>query len=522
MVRFLRILIVCATAWAASDADRFYKAAQKAERAGDVLHAYLLYSRAAALEPQNAEYAAKKAALRGLAALSSRQELAKDPAESTAEAQESSLSPVELRDARDPIAPPRLAGSNLRKNFDLRGDPRTVFEKVAEAYGISIVFEADYQSPPPFTFRLNDAGFEDAFRALETVGNSFFVPVNAKLALVIRDTPQKRTERTPAMSLAIPIPERMTVQDAQELLTAVQQTLDIRRVSVDPTRHMIFLRDQANKAEAARQMFYSLSKIRPQVVVDVEILSVDKNSSLNYGMNLPNQFSIVNFQGLTSLPTALRTIERLTGASTPFALGITEASVFATLARSRSENLLSAEVVSLDGQAATLHVGQRYPIITNTYIGNTGGAPSSQVFAPPPTVNFEDLGLTLKVTPWIHEGGEVTLDVDTEFKVLGAPSAVQGIPVVANRKFTGKVRLRDGEWAILAGLFQESDFETRTGLPWLSQIPFFGKFFSQNDIEKATSQVLVVFKPHLTTLPAWDMLPKSIWVGTETRPLTVY
>src|SRR5579872_828732 len=224
-------------------------------------------------------------------------------------------------------------------------------------------------------------------------------------------------------------------------------------------------------------------------------------------MNLPNQFSIVNFQGLTSLPTALRTIERLTGASTPFALGITEASVFATLARSRSENLLSAEVVSLDGQAATLHVGQRYPIITNTYIGNTGGAPSSQVFAPPPTVNFEDLGLTLKVTPWIHEGGEVTLDVDTEFKVLGAPSAVQGIPVVANRKFTGKVRLRDGEWAIL---------------PWLSQIPFFGKFFSQNDIEKATSQVLVVFKPHLTTLPAWDMLPKSIWVGTETRPLTVY
>src|SRR5579872_7409477 len=118
MVRFLRILIVCATAWAASDADRFYKAAQKAERAGDVLHAYLLYSRAAALEPQNAEYAAKKAALRGLAALSSRQELAKDPAESTAEAQESSLSPVELRDARDPIAPPRLAGSNLRKNFD--------------------------------------------------------------------------------------------------------------------------------------------------------------------------------------------------------------------------------------------------------------------------------------------------------------------------------------------------------------------------------------------------------------------
>ena len=84
MVKFFRCLLVCAclAACTASDfADRLFKEGQKAERAGDNLHAYLLYARAAALDPKNATYAAKKAALRGIATVSSREELGPDPAE---------------------------------------------------------------------------------------------------------------------------------------------------------------------------------------------------------------------------------------------------------------------------------------------------------------------------------------------------------------------------------------------------------------------------------------------------------
>ncbi len=93
----------------------------------------------------------------------------------------------------------------------------------------------------------------------------------------------------------------------------------------------------------------------------------------------------------------------------------------------------------LDGQAATLHVGSRYPIITNTYVGNTAGSVGT-VYTPPPTVNYEDLGLVLKVTPSLHDGGEMTLDLDTEFKVLGAQTS-SGIPIIANRKYHGESAL---------------------------------------------------------------------------------
>ncbi len=517
-MRFLRILVVCAVVCAASDtAERFYKSAQRAEKAGDILNAYLLYARAAALDPHNVQYAAKKAALRSRAALTAREELGPDPFEPIGPPIPATLGPVEMREANPPA---RLAGSKEKKTFDLRGDPRNIIEKVAEAYGIQAVFEADYQTPPLFTFRMTDVGMEEAFRALEAMTNSFFVPVTEKLALVVRDNPQKRSERAPAMTVAIPIPERMTVQDAQEIVQAVQQTLDIRRFGVDPTRHLVFIRAQASQAVAARQMFYNLSHILPQMELDVELLAVDKNSSLNYGIKLPSQFAIVNFKGLVSLPEAWETLMHLTSAASPYALGIADATVFATLAKSRTENMLNAQIVSLDGQAATLHVGQRFPIATNSYIGNTGG--SGQVFVPPPTVNFEDLGLVLKVTPWIHEGAEVTLDLETEFKTLAAQSGVNGIPIVANRKFTGKVRLKENEWAVVAGLVQTSESETRTGWPWLSELPWIGRFLRQNQIDKNSSEVLVVLKPHITTLPAWELAQKSIWVGTETKPMSVY
>src|SRR5439155_3305803 len=124
------------------------------------------------------------------------------------------------------------------------------------------VFDADYQIPTPFRFHLEDVSFEVAMRTLETLSNSFLVPVNERVALVARDTAQKRTELAPVMAIAIPIPERISVQEAQEVMTAVQQTLEIRKFSIDPVKRVVYLRDQVSRVTAARAMFANLSRLR--------------------------------------------------------------------------------------------------------------------------------------------------------------------------------------------------------------------------------------------------------------------
>ncbi len=524
----LACLIAIAPCRASDFADSLFKAGEKAERAGDNFHAYLLYARAAALDPANVNYAARKSALRAITALSAREELGPDPAEP-----DETVEPVadatflDSLEARRALPPPQLTGSPERHSFDAKGDARMLFERVAAAYGIQVIFEPDYQAPPPFTFRMDDATYQEALRALEAVSNSFLVPVTSTVAMVVRDTPQKRTEREPVMVAAIPIPERLSVMEAQELIQAVQQTMEVRRISADPTRHLVIIRDQVHKVMAARQILESLSRARAQVAVEVEFLEADKTSSLSYGMNLPNQFSIVNFgnflHNAPSVPSGFSSFLTFGGGATLFGIGITTATTFATLANSTATNLLDAQIVTLDGQAASLHVGNHYPIITNAYIGSTSStAGSGQVFTPPPTVNYEDLGLVLKVTPSIHADNEVTLDVDAEFKVLGASTSTAGIPIISNRKFTGKVRLKDGEWAVIAGLTGTLDSDVRSGYPGILHIPFLGRLLNQTNAEKDTTNVLVVLKPHLVTLPAWEFPTQTLWVGTDTRPLTIF
>jgi general secretion pathway protein D len=540
-VRFLQTFALLCAAVAVCPgedfAERLYKAGQRAEKAGDKFHAFLLYSKAAAMEPANVEFAMHKAALQADAAMSMTSRLAAsemapgemDEVSGTTGAEE--LSDGEIAEARAARMPPRLKASEGLKSFDFVGDPKTVVEKVMAEYGLMVVFEGDYQAPPAFRFRLADVPFEVALRTLETLSNSFLVPVNDRLALVVRDTAQKRTEMSPAMAIAIPIPERVSIQDAQEMMTAVVQTLEIRKFSMDPVKRVVYLRDQVQKVVAARAMFSDLSRTRPQVEIDVEFLEVTKSSSLGYGLQLPTSSALVNFSGLlgnsgSAAASAAGFSNFLTfgaGASF-FGIGIASSMVMATFSKSDTNIILKSQVVTLDGMPATLHVGEKYPIVTATYSGgstSTVASGTSSGLIAPPTITFQDLGLSLKITPSVHDQGEVTLEISTEFTVLGTSDA-NGNPSISNRKYEGKVRLRTDESAVVAGVMQSTDGDTRTGILGLASVPWIGRLLRSNTVNHSTDEVLLVLRPHLLDVPPWEYGAPPIWLGTETKPLTVF
>lgn len=508
--------------WAADNAAEIAKAAQQAERRGDTLQAFVLYSRAAALDPTNLEYQLRKANLQADPKFVQVATADSDPEATVSNDSED----AKLIEDKTPSSPATLKGSPERKNFDLRGDARTVFEQVGSAFGIQMVFEADYQAGPPFRFRLDSTDYVEAFRTLELITSSFIVPVNEHLALVVRDTPQKRTERSPAMTISIPIPERMAVQDAQEIVTAVQQTMEIRRASVDGLRRIVILRDSVSKVTAARQLFSELSRLRAQVAVEVEVLSVTKNSSLGYGLTLPSSSALVDFSSVfqnspSAAAGAFTKFIAFGGGKTLMGLGVTNAATFATVSKSSADTVLTSEIVSVDGQPATLHIGDRYPIVTSQYIGNNTTGTSGTVYAPAPNITFEDLGLVLKITPTVHSDGEVSLDVESDYKLLGAGSS-DGIPVISERKFQGKVRLKDNQWAVIAGLMQESHGDLRTGIAGLAEIPLIGRFFRNNTVSNNSAQLVIVLKPYLLDLPPWDKPSPTLWVGTDSRPISVF
>jgi general secretion pathway protein D len=228
------------------------------------------------------------------------------------------------------------------------------------------------------------------------------------------------------------------------------------------------------------------------------------------------------FGSTPTIPAGFTSFLTFGGGATFFGMGVASASAFATLTQSSGASVLRTQMTTLDGQAASFHVGDRYPIITSGYYGSTGNVTGNlQTFSPPPVVNFEDLGLVLKVTPAVHGEGEITLDVDASFKVLGSGS-LNGIPIIANRKYTGKVRLADGEWAVVAGLVSTSDGVTKNGIAGVASFPILGRLFSQNTRSKDSAELLLVIKPRIVSRPPWEDPPKSLWVGTDSRPITIF
>jgi general secretion pathway protein D len=519
-------------------ASRLYQEGEHAAKSGDSFKAYLLYSQAARLDPSNSLYQQRRAALQNTPLLNGTNVMAgpamtKDSANETitAKLQAEGLTHGEMMEADEALPPVVLTGQPGLHSFDIRGDGRAIFEQVAASYGIQVVFDAGYQPLGNLRYQATGVGYRDALRIAETVTNSFLVPITSDVAMVARDTPQNRTQFSPAMSVVVPVPQRISVQEAQELATVVQQSLEIRRISLDPVKRAVYFRDSVPKVLAAREMFSNLSRTRAQVEVEVELLSVSRNSALTYGLSLPTSANIVNFG---SVPVPLSELNA-GGWLAHLALGIADGTIFGTLAKSSSQTLLRSQLVALDGQPASLHVGDRYPVITGSYTAGpalppaatgtttplpTDGTPAP-VPLPPPSITYVDLGVVLKVTPVVHEGGEVTLDVDAEFKTLG-PIVANGIPSIGSRQYQGKVRLKNGEWAILAGLVSTNDSDITSGIAGLTGLPGIGKALSKQTRNRESSDTIIVLRPRLIAQPPWEEMTRSLWLGTGTQPITPF
>lgn len=528
------------------NAGKLYKQGRKAEKAGDIVTAYLLYSRAAALDPNNPKYWSHSLALRREATLQAKtlptNTMAPDPAMApagTATAEPAPPEPAsaepagpplldetipakELEEAKHLLAPPELSGQPGRRAVDLRGDPRSLFEQVSRLFGLDVIFDGDYPpSQPPIRLRLESADYREALRALELLTNSFISPLSGKLMIVAKDTPQKRQDLEQNMAALIPIPEPMNTQEVEEAARSVQQIFEIRRFAIDQGRRLVMMRDRVSKVRPAQMLFFQLLRYRSQVTIEVDFLDVAEDSTLNYGLRRQTSFPLVSFGAFlkdvlgirafpAGIPAGFTRFLGFGGGATFFGIGITNAELFASMTDSKSRSVLRSEIRSLDHQAASFNIGDKYPITTAQFSSGSFGIPQFQ---------FEDLGLILKITPFVHGQDEISLDVEVEFKVLGA-GAVNGVPIISARKFKSTVRMRNGEWAVMAGLVTRQQSRTLSGLAGIANLPVLGPLTSETTRRRQTGESLLIIKPTIVNLPPSEVPTKAVWVGTESRGLS--
>jgi len=507
--------------------------AKKATKANHAADAYLLYSQASALEPKNARLKGRMEALQSRAALQAKAVPPVDPADADAPAPAPDLAPEDVFDSltaaeyaasRQLLPPPTLNPKPGRQDFDLTGDPRSLFDQVAQRFGLDPVFDGDY--PPSgnrIRFRIPGIDYREALHDLEAITNSFVVPLSARVFMVAQDTPQKRNDLEQSIVVAVPVPAAMTTQQLTEIAQAVKQATNIDKIAWDTTHDQIVIRDRISRALPAQALLQELMAGPSQVMLEVEFLDVADSDIIQYGFNVTNQFSafylgtVMNY--VPTIPSGVTALLTFGGGKTLFGLTAAQVEAMFNQTTTAGRTLFRAQVRSVEGQPATLHIGDKYPVITQQYAGSVPAGTQGTVYAPPPSFTYEDLGVELKVTPYIHGLDGVTLAVETSFELLEGTS-VNGIPIIGRREFHTQIRLRDDQWAVVAGLKNPSVSKSTGGFLGLERIPLLGNLFKQVTRDKENENVLVAIRPHVISLPPDQSVTRMIRVGSATRPFT--
>ncbi|HVY07907.1 MAG TPA: cohesin domain-containing protein [Burkholderiales bacterium] len=393
---------------------------------------------------------------------------------------------IEERRARELASVPTLHsmydGPPLTMKFR-DADLRQVFDVLSRESGVTIVFDRDVRPDLRATIVARQIAFEDAFDLLLMSNQLDKKIINRNTVLVYPVTAEKLRQY---QDLAVK-GFYLTYADVKQTAELLKAVLKPTEMFVDEKMNMIVLRDTPEAISIAEKLIAMHDLVAPEVMLDLEVLEVQRNRLEEMGIQWPNQLT------LSPLPangqaTTLRDITGITAATT-------QAQLAAMIINLRKEtgvaNLLAnPRVRSLNHQKANILIGSKVPVVTTTATA-TGFASQS--------VQYLDVGLKLEVEPSIHLQDEVEIKLALEVSSIASQVQVAGVLTyqIGTRNASTVLRMHDSETQVLAGLINDQDTRNSSGVPGLGDIPVVGRLFrSQKDDSQKTEIVLLV-TPHL-------------------------
>lgn len=369
---------------------------------------------------------------------------------------------------------------------------RDVFTSLARFAGISVVFDPTFRSAP-VSVDLRGAALKDALDAVSKSTSTFYRVTAPRTVTVIPDTPAKRREYDEEIIRTF----YLSNADVKETIDLLRIVVDARRISPITATNAISLKDTPERVAAAARLITAIDKSRGEVVIDVELLEVDRTRFQQYGLQILSPGSELGIAGQVDVnqPGGLTLNDlRSLGSGDVFFTNLPGLYYRLLKQDASTRTLANPQLRTSDGLPAQARFGEEVPVPQVTFAPLAPGGVNQQ---PITSFTYRNVGVNIDITPRTHHNDDVSLAVKVEVSSLSATTGFSGLPVFGTRSITTNIRLRDGETNLLAGLIRDNERYTLRGVPGLSDIPVLGRLFASNERESQQTDIVLMLTPRI-------------------------
>jgi general secretion pathway protein D len=393
-------------------------------------------------------------------------------------------------------------------------DVKVIYQAIGKAAGLNVLFDPDYTSKR-IPVDLTNVTLSDALRIVGTISGTFYKAVTPNTIFVAQNTRTKRTDLDEQAVQTFYLTNASQQNDANEVVIAIRNLLDPSvKIYLVPSQNAIVMRATPDQLLLAQKLLNDLDRARPEVVIDVAVLEVNKNFERNLGITLPQSVTITPQANPNSTSTTTSSTTTTNGGTTTttsnftlnslahlnannFAVAITGGTVNALLTDNNTRLLQNPSIRATDGQRATLKIGQKIPVATGSY--NAGVSTGVASIGVQTQFTYLDVGVNIDVTPTVHYDHEVTLKLKIEVSSQAGQSTISGVtePIIGQRVIEQVIQLKDGEPSLLSGIITAQDALNISGTPGLGEWPILKYFFSSRDKTIMKDEIVFLLIPHI-------------------------
>jgi len=375
---------------------------------------------------------------------------------------------------------------------------RDVFTAIARLSNISLIFDSAFRDTP-VTVDLRNATLDDALNTVAGATRTFFRVTAPKTIVVIPDTPAKRREYEEEVVRTF----YLSNADLKETMDLLRMVLDARRISPTTATNALTIKDTPERISAAARVLSAIDKARPEVIIDVELLEVNRTKLLEYGLQIasPGSSGINGSASISSAKTdasSAVTLQTLVNLSQSDILLTALPSLYYRLLKtdSNTRTLANPQLRTTDGTPATARFGEQVPVPVTTFAPIATGGVAQQAIT---SFNYQNIGVNIDITPRTHHDDDVSLTLKVAVTNISG-TGFQGLPTFGNREINTIIRLRDGETNMLAGLIRDDERQSLEGVPGLIDLPLVGRLFAHSQKTTNQTDIILTLTPHIIRL----------------------